>query len=80
VWATIERATQALSPIGIPQEIGVILQGSFLLSAVIAYEVVSRRNAAAAAAAAAKALHAGAPPSPPGGLPPAEPAPRGAPA
>ena len=40
VWATIERATQRLSKIGIPQEIGVILQGSFLLAAVIAYEVV----------------------------------------
>ena len=32
VWATIERATQPLSTIGIPQEIGVILQGSFLLA------------------------------------------------
>jgi len=47
VWATIERATQRLSPIGIPQEIGVILQGSFLLAAVIAYEVVRRRAEAA---------------------------------
>jgi general nucleoside transport system permease protein len=58
VWATIERATQVLSRIGIPQEIGVILQGSFLLAAVIAYEVVQRRNEEAtareAAAAAAK--------------------------
>jgi simple sugar transport system permease protein len=43
VWATIERATQRLSFIDIPQEIGIILQGSFLLSAVIAYEVVRRR-------------------------------------
>jgi len=55
VWATIERATQRLGPIGIPPEIGRILQGSFLLSAVIAYEVVRRRNDAAAAAAAAAA-------------------------
>jgi simple sugar transport system permease protein len=55
VWATIERATQPLGPLGIPPEIGRILQGSFLLSAVIAYEVVSRRNDAAAAAAAAEA-------------------------
>jgi general nucleoside transport system permease protein len=81
VWATIERATQALSPAGIPQEIGVILQGSFLLSAVIAYEVVTRRNNAAAAAAAARALHAGAPPSaPPSSPPPGEPRPSGLPA
>jgi ABC-type uncharacterized transport system permease subunit len=63
VWATIERSTQRLSTLGIPQEIGVILQGSFLLSAIIAYEVVRRRNDAAAAAAAARAVHA--PPSPP---------------
>ena len=53
VWATIERATQRLGPIGIPPEIGKILQGSFLLAAVIAYEVVRRRNDAAAVAAAA---------------------------
>ena len=45
VWATIERATQPLSIIGIPQEIGVILQGSFLLAAVIAFEVVNRWSA-----------------------------------
>jgi simple sugar transport system permease protein len=57
VWATIERATQRLGPIGIPPEIGKILQGSFLLAAVIAYEVVRRRNDAAAVAAAAKATH-----------------------
>jgi general nucleoside transport system permease protein len=55
VWATIERATQRLSPLGIPQEIGVILQGSFLLAAVIAYEVVQRRNAEATAREAARA-------------------------
>ncbi len=55
VWATIERATQRLGPIGVPPEIGRILQGSFLLAAVIAYEVVKRRNDAAAAAAAAQA-------------------------
>jgi simple sugar transport system permease protein len=68
VWATIERGTQPLSTIGIPQEIGVILQGSFLLAAIVAYEVVSRRNAAAAAADAAKAIqqHADPPTPPPG--------------
>jgi ABC-type uncharacterized transport system permease subunit len=55
VWAMIERATQRLAPIGIPAEIGRILLGSFLLVAVIAYEVVQRRNEAAATAAAAEA-------------------------
>ncbi len=64
VWATIERATQRLGPIGIPPEIGRILQGSFLLAAVIAYEVVSRRNNAAAAAAAAAVTHEDASPPP----------------
>ncbi len=54
VWATIERSTQRLSTIGIPQEIGVILQGSFLLAAVIAYEVVRRWSDAAEARAAAE--------------------------
>lgn len=44
VWAAIERGTQPLSIIGIPQEIGLILQGSFLLSAVIAFEVMNRRT------------------------------------
>jgi ABC-type uncharacterized transport system permease subunit len=53
VWAMIERATQPLSRIGIPQEIGVIMQGAFLLTAIIAYEVVKRRNDADAAARAA---------------------------
>ncbi len=63
VWATIERATQRLSPLGIPQEIGVILQGSFLLAAVVAYEVVQRRNAEATAREAARATSTTPPPT-----------------
>jgi simple sugar transport system permease protein len=51
VWATIARATQRLSFIGIPQEIGTILQGTFLLAAVISFEVVNRHAEAAEAAA-----------------------------
>ena len=66
VWGTIERGTQPLSRIGIPPEIGVIMQGSFLLSAIIAYEVVKRRNDAAAASAAARTIHEPPPSSPPG--------------
>ncbi len=66
VWGTIERGTQPLSRIGIPPEIGVIMQGAFLLSAIIAYEVMKRRNDAAAARAAAKITHAPPPSSPPG--------------
>jgi ABC-type uncharacterized transport system permease subunit len=76
VWAGIERATQTLSIIGIPQEIGVILQGSFLLAAVIAFEVVQRRNEAAAAERAAAEIDEG-PPTPPPERP--TPAPVGSP-
>jgi simple sugar transport system permease protein len=65
VWATIERATQRLGPIGVPPEIGRIMQGAFLLSAVIAYEVVKRRNDALAVAEAAQATAAPPPESPP---------------
>jgi ABC-type uncharacterized transport system permease subunit len=56
VWATLERAGQALSPVGIPQEIVQILQGTLLLSAVIAFEVVGRLAEAAAVRDAAAKL------------------------
>ncbi len=59
VWAGIEQAARALPDVGIPQEIGRILQGTLLLSAVIAFEVVRRYGQAAAvrdAAAKADAL------------------------
>jgi len=61
VWAGIERATQGLSQKGIPQEIGRIMQGSFLLAAVIAFEIMQRkaqRQTISAAAAQAAARHA----------------------
>ncbi len=55
VWATLERAGQALAPVGIPPEIVQILGGTLLLSAVIAFEVVGRlAEAAAVRDAAAK--------------------------
>jgi simple sugar transport system permease protein len=47
VWAGLERAGQALPPIGVPQEIVKILQGTLLLTAVIAFEVVRRFASAA---------------------------------
>jgi ABC-type uncharacterized transport system permease subunit len=56
VWATLERAGQALPPIGVPQEIVQILQGTLLLTAVIAFEVVRRLAAAAAVRDAAHAI------------------------
>ncbi len=52
----IERATQVLSLEGIPQEISRIMQGTIILSAVVAYEIVRRiRVAAEVRDAAAKA-------------------------
>jgi simple sugar transport system permease protein len=56
VWAALERAGQSLPPIGVPQEIVQILQGTLLLSAVIAFEVVRRFAAAAAVRDAARAV------------------------
>ncbi|HUF99756.1 MAG TPA: ABC transporter permease, partial [Ilumatobacter sp.] len=43
VWHAIERGTQPLNQKGYPQEIGQILQGAFLLTAVIVFEVMQRR-------------------------------------
>jgi simple sugar transport system permease protein len=60
VWAALERAGQSLPPIGVPQEIVQILQGTLLLSAVIAFEVVRRFAAAAAVREAARTLSRGA--------------------
>lgn len=65
VFAFIERASQILNTIGVPQSIGRILQGTILMVAVIAFEVVKRYAAAATvreAAAKAQTSH---------GLPPA---------
>ncbi len=42
VWAAIERGGQNLNSVGVPQEIAKIMQGTLLLSAVIAFEVVRR--------------------------------------
>ena len=56
LFAYIERATQVLALQNIPQEISKIMQGSIILSSVIAYEIVRRaRIAAEVRDAAAKA-------------------------
>ena len=72
MWAGIERASQTC-PIGVPQEIVQILQGTLLLSAVIAFEVV-RRYAARRTVREAAARTAAERPAPP----PAAPVPTGA--
>jgi ABC-type uncharacterized transport system permease subunit len=56
VWAGIETGAIGLADVGIPQEITRIMQGTLLLSAVIAYEVVRRRGEAAAIKAASHAI------------------------
>jgi ABC-type uncharacterized transport system permease subunit len=58
VWAAIETAAIGLSDVGIPQEITRIMQGTLLLSAVIAYEIVRRHSEAAAIKAASHATQA----------------------
>lgn len=45
--AAIDQGARGLSTVNIPQEIGQIIQGTLLVSAVISYEVVRRRNQAA---------------------------------
>jgi simple sugar transport system permease protein len=61
VLAAIDQGARGLAVVKIPQEIGQILQGTLLFVAVIAYEVVRRRNQAATireAAARTAAHHA----------------------
>jgi simple sugar transport system permease protein len=64
LFALIERSAQVLPdpPLNAPKELGTIMQGTMILSAVIAYEVIRRRAQAAAvheAAQKAAAAHAG---------------------
>jgi general nucleoside transport system permease protein len=55
LFSTIERVSQVLNdpPLFAPKEIGIIMQGTMILSAVIAYEVVRRRAETAAVSDAA---------------------------
>jgi general nucleoside transport system permease protein len=55
VWSALETASIGLSGVGVPQEIARILQGTLLLSAVIVYEILKRRNASATVRAASAA-------------------------
>ena len=62
LFAFIERAALILEFEDIPKEIGAIMQGSIVLSVVVAYEVVSRVLARREEQAAAKVLEEPAPP------------------
>lgn len=57
VMASIEQGSRGLAVIGIPQEIGQILQGTLLVVAVVTYEVSSRRSRSAAVQAASGLVH-----------------------
>ena len=46
LWGFMERAAQRLDLEGVPKEIVVIMQGTIVLSVVVAYEVVRRARAA----------------------------------
>jgi general nucleoside transport system permease protein len=59
VFAFIERASQILNTIGVPQSIGRILQGTILIVAVISFEVVKRYAAAATVREAAAKANTG---------------------
>ena len=61
LFALIERSAQVLPdpPLFAPKEIGTIMQGTMILSAVIAYEVIRRRAQAAAVHEAAQKSAAG---------------------
>ena len=56
LFGFLERASQNLSLEGVPKSIVVIMQGSILLSVVIAYEVVDRQVRVREAAEAASAM------------------------
>ena len=47
LWAFLDKSAVSLDDIGVPKEIAIIMQGSIVLSVVVAYEVVRRVELAA---------------------------------
>jgi simple sugar transport system permease protein len=47
LWAFLEKAKGALDNVGVPREIATIMQGTIVLSVVVAYEIVKRMELAA---------------------------------
>ena len=60
LWAFLDKSALALDNFGVPREIVLIMQGSIVLSVVIAYEVVRRYDLAAEQRRVAAELRAGA--------------------
>jgi ABC-type uncharacterized transport system permease subunit len=60
LWAFLDKSALALDNIGVPREIVLIMQGSIVLSVVVAYEIVRRYELAAEQRRVAAQLRAGA--------------------
>jgi simple sugar transport system permease protein len=78
LWSFIDVARTPMSRAGLPREITTIMQGTIVLSVVIAYQVVQRIGERREAADIARQTDTGPPPEPPGRTGEATPA--GAPA
>ena len=65
LWAFLDKSALALDNVGVPREIVLIMQGSIVLSVVVAYEIVRRYELAAEQRRVAAQLRArGADPAP----------------
>jgi general nucleoside transport system permease protein len=60
LWAFLDKSALALDNVGVPREIVLIMQGSVVLSVIIAYEIVRRYELAAEQRRVAAQLRAGA--------------------
>ena len=58
LWAFLDKSALALDNVGVPREIVLIMQGSVVLSVVVAYEIVRRYELAAEQRRVAAALRA----------------------
>jgi general nucleoside transport system permease protein len=63
LWAFLDKSALALDNVGVPREIVLIMQGSIVLSVVVAYEIVRRYELAAEQRRVAAQLRAAAPES-----------------
>jgi general nucleoside transport system permease protein len=70
LWAFLDKSALALDNVGVPREIALIMQGSIVISVVIAYEIVRRVELAAEQRRVARELRATEPAAPaPVGVP-----------
>lgn len=67
LWSFLDKSSLTLDNIGVPKEIVTILQGTIVLSVVVAYELVRRHELAAEQRRVGRALGSTSEPVPPGG-------------